>query len=181
MLLHSAVRAPGVRVNTPPWFFDTVELWARRWGRHATTRWEPAVGCFVSHLTRRSNDPALKDVREGRAPESGEPIYWHEWKERARRHPISGRMVGGFVPMDIEQMGETGVTTFLDKSNMWSGRGEFKSFADAGAAQEAANQKMQDRRQKELRGALAGPLRATLRHAKGLATVSVPDTIRSEE
>jgi hypothetical protein len=140
------------------------------------------VNCYVTFFSRRSSDPAMRAVQESRQRNKGEPFYWHEWKEGVRPHPILGKakMIGGFVPSDIEQMGETGVVARLDKGNMWSGRGEFSSLEEAAAAQQAANDKKVDDQRKKLRDGLEGPLRATIRHARGLPQVSVPDNLTPE-
>lgn len=166
---------------TPAWFSDTVELWARTWGRNATTRWEPAMGCFVTFFSRRPTDPVLQAVQEGRRDDEGEPHYWHEWKEGVRQHPLSGKMVGGWVATDIEQLGESGVRERLDRGNLWSGRGEHASLEAVAEAQEAANRRTMEAKRAMLRDATRDPLRATIRHAKGLPTVSVPEQITSTQ
>ena len=177
----------GRRVDRPVpavWFADAVEKWARNWGRSAVTRWEPRMGCFVSHFSRRDSDPVLAAVQEGRRAEADEPFYWHEWKEGpVRPHPFFGasQMVPGFVALDVEQMGETGVLTMLEKGNTWSGRGEFTSIGQAADASIAANDQQMEAQRKKLRDGLEGPLKATIRHARGDAQVSVPDNITSTE
>lgn len=162
----------------PVWFADAVELWARSWGRSANTRWEGAVGCFVSHLSRRESDPVLASVQSGKRAEASEPFYWHEWKQGVRPHPILGPsvMVSGYVPLDIEQLGESGVMERLNKSNMW-GRGDYRNLDEAADAVTSANDRRMEAQRRKLRDGLEGPLRATIRHARGLATVSVPDQL----
>lgn len=175
--------APSLRVglNGPPappaWFSDAVEKWARGWGRHATTRWEPRVGCYVSHLSRMASDPVL-----ARHPDNeGEPIYWHEFKPGIRPHPVLGtaRMIGGFKPMDIEQMGESGVLEYLNKHNAWSGTGEFASLDAAADAVVAANDKRVQEQQQKLREVTSELLKDAMRKARGHAQASVPDNISS--
>lgn len=174
----------GRRVVGPPappaWFSDTCELWARSHGRHAKTTWDPPVGCFVTRLSRMSHDPVLALVQSGKAEDVGAPIYWHEWKEGVRKHPMTGQMVGGWVPMDIEQLGESGVRTHLDRIATWTGRAEFKSVDHAADSTVAANErKMQDQKAK-LRDGLKEPFRAAWKKGHGEATVNVPDQITSD-
>lgn len=160
----------------PVWFQDTIELWARRWGRHANTEW--GLNCFVTHFSRRPNDPTLAQVQSGARQNVDEPYYWHEWKEEpVRRHPITGRMIPGFVALRPEDLGESGVLERLDKSNMWSGTGEFSSLEEIASSHEAENQKKMDDQKTKLAGALEEPLKAAHRHARGLATVDVPANI----
>lgn len=160
----------------PAWFSDAVERYARESGRNSVTRWESAVGCFVSHLSRRTDDPVLGKNRA----DDGEPVYWHEFKKGARPHPIlgvAGGMVPGWVPLDIEQMGVDGVLNKLRRENTWSGRGEFSSHEAAVDAVEARNAAVERDKRRNLRGAIEGPLKATLRRARGHAQSSVPDNI----
>lgn len=165
---------------TPVWFADTIEMWARAHGRHAKTTWDPPVGCFVTRLSRMSHDPVLALVKSGKKEDVGVPIYWHEWKEGVRRHPVTGQVVGGFVPMDIEQMGESGVRTYLDKVATWTGRAEFKSVDDAVDASVKANDMKVQYQRENLRDRLAGPLKAARKKARGEPTVNVPEQITSE-
>lgn len=126
----------------PAWFADLVEGMARTWGRHATTRWEEAVQCFVTYFSRRSTDPVLQRVQEGRAEDSGEPFYWHEFRREARPHPFDpARRVGAFVAVDVEQLGESGVRAWLDRANLWSGRGEHRDLEAAADGVIARNEK----------------------------------------
>lgn len=165
--------APARRHGTPSapaWFTDAVELWARQWGRHATTRWEPRVGCYVTRFARRPDDPVMALVRDGRKAEedAGEPFYWHEWKEGVRPHPLVGKekMVGGFVALDPESLGESGVRERLDRANLW-GRGEFASLDGLADSATAHNDRLMDERRKQVRDAIAGPLEDSMRRARG--------------
>lgn len=124
----------------PAWFADVVETWAREWGRHASTQWER--NCFVTRFSRKADDPVMRGVQEGRWQEEGEPFYWHEFKRDAQRHPFDpSKRVGGYVALDIEQMGVEGVKRRLDLANLWSGRGEHASLDALADSVVAANER----------------------------------------
>lgn len=164
----------------PPWFTDAVELYAREWGRRSVTRWEPAVGCFVSYLSRKDDDPALAAVQQQARADDGEPIYWHEWTNGpVRPHPILGpsKMVPGYLPADIEQLGIDGVLRKLRSENTWSGVGMFRSHDESIEAILAKHHARDQQHKQTLRDGLSGPLKATLRHNKGHALGVVPDNI----
>lgn len=155
----------------PAWFADTVELWARRWGRHATTRWERKVGCFVTFFSRRDADPVMAAVQSQERKNEGEPMYWHQWSQKpVRPHPmIPDVMMPGFIPLDIEQLGESGVLERLDKANLWSGRGEYASLDEAANDVVARNDRLAKSLRNTLGDGITAPLEATLRHAHGYA------------
>lgn len=111
---------------------DAVERWARQWGRHGRLEWHDALKCFVIHFSRRSDDPTLAAVQAGLRAESTESVMLHEWKQNARPHPyLPGQTVPGWVAMDLEQYGVDGVLAILDRGNLWSGRGEYRTPQEA--------------------------------------------------
>lgn len=117
---------------------EAVVRWFRdNGGRHARLEWHGLLGCWVIHVTRRSDDPLQDLVRTGRIAEATESIALHR--------PAGPGL--GYAPMDLEQMGVSGVLEMLDRSNTWSGRGEYASLAEAvaahGAAQRAQEEKME--------------------------------------
>lgn len=124
---------------------DAVERWARQWGRHARLEWNDATRCFAIHFTRKGDDPSLALVQGGQRAEVTESVLLHEWKKESRPHPfLAGKKVDGFVSMDLEQYGVDGVLRILDRSNMWSGRGDFadpQEALDAVLAQHARREK----------------------------------------
>ena len=107
-----------------PWEIqDTVELWARKWGRHGRVEWVPGLNCYAIHLTRRPDDPIMREWQEGRLAQSDPPtesVLLHEFDPK----------VGRYVPLKLEELGPSGIEELLDKGNAWSGRGEFKTLAD---------------------------------------------------
>lgn len=114
--------------RAPTEFQDDVELWARQSGRHAKlvfvpTEWKEgsiAAGTWVVRIQLRSADPRLEMFQQGRVPEAPtEDVWIHE--------PAQGNT---YKPLNIQQMGTSGLRRFLEKGNMWSGRGEFNSLED---------------------------------------------------
>ena len=164
----------------PHWFVDTVELWAREWGRHASTRWEPAVGCYVTFFSRAPNDPVLAAVQAGKAVDEGEPFYWHDWSKKPVRRTPFGTLVPGYIPADIEGMGESGVRERLDRANMWSGRGDYRSLDDLADKVVASNEQLMESKRSQLKDGLRDPLRATIRKAKDNAFVGGSGTKQHE-
>jgi hypothetical protein len=164
------------RPAPPAWFSDTVELWAREWGRHATTTWEPAVGCFVTRFSRRAHDPVLQAVQAGHRQDDGEPYYWHEWSSKPVKLTPFGNMVPGYVAADLDQLGASGVRERLDRANLWGGRGEYRSLGDLADQVTAANEKQADAKRAQLKDGLRDPLRSTIRRARGNAWVGSSGT-----
>lgn len=135
-----AVR-PGLRSALPEAPFeiaDAVELYAREFGRHGRIRFVPHVNCWLVELSPIAGAPLMKAVQEGRLPE---PEAWEAvWLQEANPNAgkVTGRGPNGFPiregpyrSLDIEQLGAAGVRAFLDRTNMFSGRGEAKSLEDA--------------------------------------------------
>lgn len=120
---------------------DEVELFARESGRTATLYFVPVliehgviiVGTWMARFSLRSNDKRLLIHKEGRhAQMPGEDVWFH------KANPKEGRIIPGthgrretqWTPLDIVQMGASGVRQFLDQGNTW-GRGEFSSLESA--------------------------------------------------
>lgn len=152
--------------EAPAWFVDEVELWAREWGRHATTRWEPKLNCFVSYLSRQPDDPVLELVQQGKRADEGEPFYWHEWSNKPVKRSPFGKMVPGYVSLDPEDLGVSGVRERLDRANLW-GRGEYDSLDDLADKVTEANEKTTESKRAQLKDGLRDPLRTTIRRARG--------------
>lgn len=159
------------RPVAPQWFVDAVEVWAREWGRHARTTWDIPVHCFVTRFQRRFGDPVLEAVMEGRVKDEGEPFYWHRWSNEPLKKSAFGVMRPGWVPMDIEAMGTTGVRQALNQANLWGGRGEYTSFEDLADKVTASNDNLTEAKRAQLKDGLRDPLRSTIRKAKGNAFV----------
>jgi len=138
---------------------DEVELYARESGRTGSIHWIPGGGWFV-RLELRSNDPRMRLYQEGRAEQPPhEDVWLHVAKQDFDRnvHPAirghepwqRGRENHPFVPLDIYQMGASGVRTFLEAGNTWSGRGVFGSHEEALRKSEAANEATKEKRRED--------------------------------
>jgi hypothetical protein len=109
---------------------DEVELYARQSDRHATLHFIPLVtlgnrviaGTWMARFTLRSDDKRILLYQEGKIDEPPTEDVWF--------HVADPESPNGFRPLDILQMGVTGVREFLDRGNLLSGRGEFTSLED---------------------------------------------------
>ena len=117
---------PGLRrqreLPRPPWeIAEEVELYARESGRHAKLHFAPGGG-WVARFTLRPSDKRMRIYQELR---TGKPPTEDVWFHR----PKPGGRVGDFIPLDILEMGASGVRQFLERGNMW-GRGEYRSLEE---------------------------------------------------
>lgn len=119
---------------------DGLELWARQHGGHASLKWLDApMNCWVVRLSLKVGDPRLQSDKPY------EQVYLHEYRdaewwakhapEKARRHQRSNRIMGGSYAFDLDELGLEGVIQILDRGNLLSGRGEFRSAEEAGRKQ----------------------------------------------
>lgn len=144
MTIVTFKRAGQVETPTPPVeIADEVELYAREHGRHGKLEFVPTMlrgrvviqGTWRVCLTLKADDKRLLPYRRGEiADEPTEDVWLHERDED-----------GTYQPLNIVEMGASGVRQFLERGNLWSGRGEFDSLEDqrrkARAHNEAFRQK----------------------------------------
>ena len=106
---------------------DEVELWARESGRHGTLQFVPTLlagqraveGTWMVRLSLRENDKRMQLYKQGLAPEPPTEDVW--------LHEPDPESPTGYRPYNLEDLGAGGVRQFLDKGNLWSGRGQFGS------------------------------------------------------
>lgn len=119
---------------------DTVEEYARQWGRHAKLHFMPTLidrrngrtirGTWVIRMTLMPGDPRLvlwQEQRSGEEPT--EEIWLHV------QNPRAGELIPGlygmkepqYLPIDILAWGPTNVRQYLEEGNMWSGRARASS------------------------------------------------------
>ena len=90
----------------------------------------------MARFSRRPNDPMRELQQKGKVEEATEDVYFHVHVRDydPQRHPAirppSGDSRQVYVPLDILQMGVSGVREFLERGNTWSGRGQFSSHRD---------------------------------------------------
>lgn len=129
---------------------DEVEMYARESGRTGSVHFIPFGGWFV-RLGPRCNDKALLLAQAGHVAEDAlsEDVFLRirnpyegqttdiAGKPESKKYPLIREMDYGmrkqeaFLHLDIYQMGASGVRAFLDKGNVESGRGEFRSIEDS--------------------------------------------------
>lgn len=103
---------------------DAVEEWARGCGRHADIVYVPYTDPPIPQvrIELKPNDKRLKAWQEGDADEKPvETVELVEYDEEKKC----------YVGLDLHQLGPSGVVEFLERGNMWSGRGEFNSLQEA--------------------------------------------------
>lgn len=112
---------------------DEVEMYARESGRHATLHLVPtefrngrvASATWVARFTLRPDDPRMRLYQEQRI---GDPPTEDVWFHIPKRNAEDWNHA--YEPLNIVEMGASGVRNFLEKGNTWSGRGEFDSLTD---------------------------------------------------
>lgn len=117
---------------------DAVEVYARNYGRSATLHFFPTQlqgmrvlsGTWVVRFALRVNDTRMALYRDGKVEEPPtEDVWIHVPNPRAGRPTtVRGEREPDYLPIDILQMGVSGLREFLEKGNTWSGRGEFASI-----------------------------------------------------
>ena len=118
------------RYPRAPWDIQQeVELWAREQGRTAKMHMAPNGTWFV-RLSLRCNDKRMLLYQQGMTAEPpGEDVWFHIPNAHEGKI-IGGVRQGPYIPLDINQMGVSGIREFLEKGNTWSGRGEYLSLID---------------------------------------------------
>jgi len=115
---------------TPPAeIADEVEMYARESGRHAALIFVPVTikhgrvtnGTWVINMTLRPDDKRMLLYQEQKV---GDPPTEKIWLHKPSEDGTT------YEPLDIHQLGASGVREFLDRGNMWSGRGEFSSLEE---------------------------------------------------
>lgn len=118
---RNGLPAPPVEVA------DEVELYAREYGRTATLHFIPTSGWMV-RFSLRCNDPRVQLFQQG---EMGEPptedVWLHEPNPRGGQPDGRGGREPTYLPLDIYQLGASGVRQFLERGNTW-GRGQHESI-----------------------------------------------------
>lgn len=117
--------------KAPPDLQEEVELFARETGRTGSLHFIP-VGGWFARLSLKPNDPRLRLHQEGMAEETPSEDIWFHVPKRGE--------LNEYEPLDIVQMGRSGIREFLDRGNTWSGRGEFSDHMEALRKANAANE-----------------------------------------
>jgi hypothetical protein len=163
----------GDRLAIPSEIRDAVASWARQWGRHGSIAFNHALKCAVIELSLKEDDPRLKPWKEGKLS--------HEPKECIPLHfqkPMGdGTKSVHYFPLNLDELGVTGIIEMLNRGNTWSGTGEYRSFKEAAQIMGEHNEKLKA----QIKDAAIeeGRLRARdmKRQVFGLPLVSVPDNI----
>lgn len=122
---------------------DAIQSFFRRSGREATTdEWHPLLKCFVVRVSRKETDPVMLLVQSGKRSERQvmESIPLHE--------PVPGKAMT-FKALDLEQMGPSGITKWLEEHDLWSGRGRYRHPLDASREAEERQKRVQAEQEAE--------------------------------
>lgn len=109
---------------------DEVELYAREWGRHGKLEWNPHARCWLVRFSLMPNDPRNLLMQTQQVEQTEDVWLMEPHPERGKRL-ANGQRIGPYRSLDIEQLGPSGVRAFLERTNTWSGRGEFGSLGEA--------------------------------------------------
>lgn len=152
----------------PVWAQDAVMRWAREHGcAPGTLRWNPLMQCWEIHLALKEDDPRLKAWQSGTAPEKPtEVVFLHVRKERQGKRP---RMVG----LSLEDLGERGLREILDRGNLLSGRGEFKSLMESVRAAAEQREALREKRYRDAEQVARDNSREKRRSALGIPALPV--------
>lgn len=111
-----------------PWQMqDALEKWARGFGKHAK----------IEYLTH--TDPPTPQVKisldpddpRRQAGEQWETVQLVVWDEEGETHPRTGKPMGAYVPIPLEELGTSGLIELLNRTNVQTGRGEYASLQEA--------------------------------------------------
>ena len=137
--------------QAPTEFKDAVELYARESGRHGILQFVPTEfwngeivnGTWRARFTLRDSDKRLSISQEGRGEAPTEDVWFHVLnpKEGELIPAGHGRREREYRPVSLQELGVAGMVTWLERGNMWSGRGEYQSLEEqAKRAMEANNE-----------------------------------------
>lgn len=147
LALPSHLRGEVDQFPPPPEFADAVEAYARKSGRHGTLKFVPVLNCWIVQLTLKATDPALAGFQSGKIEEPTEPVYL--WREPTPVERSKGAK--GFVGYKLDELGITGLVEFLEKTDTFSGRGQYRSHTEAAADQAYKGEKAREKLQNEAR------------------------------
>jgi hypothetical protein len=122
---------------------DAVELWAREHGRHGSVRRDPR-GFAVIELSIKDDDPRMKGWREGKLkskPVDKVPLlYQKTFRDQYGKEQRSPR----YSPIDLEELGVSGVLEILNRGNLASGTGEWRDLMQCVQSVAAKNDALKD-------------------------------------
>lgn len=134
--------------EAPPDIKEEVELYAREYGRTGSIVFYPTIvrgktpftGTWVVELSLRCNDKRMLAYQDGRASKPPvERVWLHEPNPRAGQIGAYGRELP-YIPLNLVEIGRGGVRQFLERGNLWSGRGQYRTLEEQVKAVEAANE-----------------------------------------
>ncbi len=112
----SDLMAHGASKGGIPWDIEeAVKLWARQWGRGATIRFHPVLQCPCIEFALPNDDPRMQSFLDGKLK--------HKPVEFVALHRQDKQTLK-FEPIDLAEMGVSGLLQWLDEANTWSGHND---------------------------------------------------------
>ena len=144
MALRTRVRRDRGLRRAPIEFSDAVELHYRKSGRHAHIVWIPEPVCqWQLKITMRPNDPALRKWQAGEMEKEPFEIFEITYYDEE---------AGLYKGYELEDLGVAGLIKMLEKSDSWSGTGQFNSIEEAMAYQVQCQRDEKKRLEDYIRG-----------------------------
>ena len=143
----------GGGLTPPVEFADAVETYARKYGKHGTMRFvPPPVNVWIVEFELRANDPRRSLWQSQRAKEEPKEVVYL-WRDATPQEIARARGQWHRVGYKLDELGVSGLVQFLDRTNLFSGRGEYGSLTEA--VKDQAN-KQEQGEAKELEDARQG-------------------------
>lgn len=155
-----------------PWDIrDEVILWAREHGREGgRVVWYGGSMCWAIEFDLKADDPRMKGWQEGRLQRKPrEVVFLHE---------PDGK--GHMIPLNIAELGASGIRKLLDEGNLASGTGRYRSLTDACQSVVEHNQKLEQWMEDTAVENARLRARDDRRQILDLPMVNVPDNIVSD-
>jgi hypothetical protein len=164
--------APKDATGIPVEVRDEVELWAREHGRHGRIYWNSVTRCACIELDLKPGDPRLEAYQKGRLKHKPvEAVYLHRWDKNAGCWKAT--------PPRPQDLSPDAVRQWLDRGNLWSGRGESaaKNLHDACVRADRAEREFYEKQRDKIRERTQDRARDRRRQVLDLPLVTVPRTI----
>lgn len=120
----------GGGISPPAEFADAVEMYARKYGKHATLKFiPPPVNVWAVEMSLGVNDPRNMIHQKQVGEQPTEIVYL--WREATPQEIARNSGRWHRVGYKLDELGVAGITKFLDKTNLFSGRGQYSSMSEA--------------------------------------------------
>ena len=176
------VNRHDMKRRAPTEFRDEAELFARQYSGHGDVVWVGApVNCWQVRLTLAPNDPRLRHPDDGTHFESAE---LHEWVDPSRepshpkldklpRNARTNAVTPGYIPLELDEIGVSGLRKLLEKGSLMSGRGEYESSEAATKAVVSQHRMLRETTEADQRDNARQRMKYGRRRALGIPMIPV--------